>query len=304
MTVGYLDPYDRTRPPRGESPARTPDGRPWVSWVKLGEYQGWRAGARPYSAGPKFWEVVLTVASEYFATAANSVHCLGPGILSVGVLGLTMRGGYAQKLLQQCLLTDPVRFVNVMAPVLQKTGARTKSSGKSPSSVVLVGQAGNLLTTDKDLRDVVMLGADSVAWSSAQKTWAHLWVSSVSELLRDEAMDRAQAEVAAELLPLGLSSALAYRIRWPRHGAEDTWQYPRARQALWAFAMLWTVEDKERAEEFLLEHVESADSTELEVVEAVDKALADTIKHGMLPSMASGVGAANLFRMVTEAFAR
>lgn len=230
--------FDDLRPEAvADHPTREPGGRPWTSWVKKGGYQGWRAGGRAMLPGGRFWEQTLSIAGEYFGAHANDVHCLGPGILSVGVLGATFQSGYGQRLLQQCLLTDPVRFVNVMAPLLQETGARTKTSEKSPSGVALVDARGTVVVSEPALREIVLLGADAVTWTSAQKDRARLWVSSVSELLRDEHMDRAQAEFAAEVLPSVLHPEVQRGLRWSGN-ADDTWQYTKELQAVWSFAFV------------------------------------------------------------------
>ncbi len=230
--------FDQLRPipPPAGTPDRTPEGRPWVSWVKKDGYQGWRAGTRPVTSDGRFWDSVLSIAGAYFGTHADDVHCLGDGILSVGVLGVTLESGYAERLLQQCLLTDPIRFVNVMAPILA-TGARMKPSDKRASGVALAGPEGRPLLLPAELRALVLLGSDSATWTNAQKSRARLWVSSVSELLRDTSMDRAQRDFASEILPGLLPKKIQHALRWPGH-TEDTWMYTKELQAAWAFAMV------------------------------------------------------------------
>ena len=267
--------FDQLRPiptPEG-TPDRTPEGRPWVSWVKKDGYQGWRAGARAVTSDGRFWDSVLSIAGAYFGTHADDVHCLGQGILSVGVLGVTLESGYAERLLQQCLLTDPIRFVNVMAPILA-TGARMKPSDRSPSGVALVGPEGRPLLSARDLRDLVLLGSDSLTWTNAQKSRARLWVSSVSELLRDTSMDRAQRDFASEILPTLLPKEIQHALRWPGH-TEDTWMYTKELQAAWAFAMV-LVSAGGAAVEFLRavlvehEHTAMTDAALLASMDGVD----------------------------------
>ena len=216
-----------------EGPARTKDGRPWTRWAKYGSYAGWHAvGARKpkLSGQPKFWEAVFSVACACAGGNLDQVHCCGRGVLSLGGLGVTMRSGYAQLLLHCCLLNNPVRYVQVMAPVFRLDVAYTKATEKSPSGVALFDELGGPFLTEDDFRRLVMRGSDGVKWTKAQKDCAQTWVSCCSELLRDERMDVAQQSFAEEVMPALITEDTKVAIKWPRQGPRDFWQYTKEQQ--------------------------------------------------------------------------
>jgi hypothetical protein len=228
-------------------PARTSSGDPWVKWEKHLGMQGWVAlGTRRSARGTTFWQVTYSIAVAALGGLVDQVHC-SPGILSMGGLGVTLRSGYAQLLLHKCLVADPVRFLDVMAPVIHLCGAHTKICERSPSGVALADDKGRPVTSEEGLRNLVLLGGGPFRWTNPQKQRARIWVSSVSRLLRDERMDRAQVDFAAMILPELLDEDTRELLRWPKHGAEDTWQYPREHQALWAFYLVLSMRFPELA---------------------------------------------------------
>ena len=240
MTAGFQSemfdvlPRDAAEPHR-----RTPAGEPWVTWQKHQNYGGWCApGTRSLrGATPVFWHITLGAASAVLGTRVDTVHAVGPAILSVGALGLTFRSGYGQLLLGECVKHEPFAFFNAMAPVLV-TGARLRLTNKSPSGVALVAENGSSALTAAEIAEIVCLGSGPTKWTRQAEKHARIWVSSVSALLRDECMDWAQERVTCLVLPKMISGRSALQLRWPRDGAEGTWQYTRERQALWAFAMI------------------------------------------------------------------
>lgn len=223
---------------RADGPARTKGGRAWARWAKHGAYSGWYAvGARPprLSGHPGFWEAVFSVACACAGSNVDQVHCCGEGILSLGGLGVTVRSGYAQLLLHCCLLHSPARYVEVMAPVMYETGVYPKPSTKSPSGVGLYYSDGHPV---QSLRSVICEGSDGEHWSERQKKRAQLWVSSCSELLRDETMDAAQHAFVAQVMPWFLSAPMKASILWPPDAPTDWWQYTRELQMLWALTLI------------------------------------------------------------------
>jgi hypothetical protein len=236
-----------------DAPQRTSDGKPWVRWTKRGDYSGWYAeGSRkPALEGKRqFWDAVFAVACACAGGNVDQAHACGRGILSLGGLGVTARSGFAQALLHHCLVTNPTRYVEVMAPVLHATGVFTKITDRSPSGVAFVDPSGRMLLTEKEIRKVVTLGSDS-KWTGPQKDRAQTWVSCCSELLRDERMDRAQLAFAEEVLPVLLTERTKESINWGRHGARDYFSYTREQQALWALALVMALDDEKATESLL-----------------------------------------------------
>lgn len=246
-------------------PARTKDGRPWTRWAKYGSYAGWHAvGARKpkLSGQPKFWEAVFSVACAVAGGNLDQVHCCGRGILALGGLGVTMRSGYAQLLLHCCLINNPVRYVEVMAPVLKEVGCYTKENEKSPSGVAIYGHIGSVYLTEKELRLLVLFGSDGVKWTHPQKSRAQLWVSCCSELLRDERMDAAQQSFAEEVMPALLTEETKVAVKWPRQGPRDFWQYTKEQQLLWGLACVLALADEEETESLMVGARELSDARE------------------------------------------
>jgi len=241
MTLGFQSELFDVLPLDDRDTRRTPEGKPWVRWEKRKGPVGWAGwftpGTRRLGGASVFWKITLNAASKSLGTFVDGAHSVGPAILSMGALGITFASGYGQLLLRECLVLEPEVFLNTMAPVLA-TGARIRSTGKSPSGVALIAPAGSLAITETEVGEVIRLGAGNPKWTTRAEKHARIWVSAVSALLRDERMDRAQQKFASIVLPTLLSERVVLGIRWPRDGAEGTWQYTRERQALWAFAMV------------------------------------------------------------------
>lgn len=241
-----------------DAPARTKDGSPWLRWGRYGDYRGWYSiGSRlPNLSGrPTFWQATFSVACEVSGGNLDQVHCCGRGVLSIGGMGVTLRSGYGQLLLHQCLLENPERFVEVMAPVMHHSGVFTKECPESPSGVALFDHRGNPLLDEDELREAVLLGSDSRKWSEPQKARAHVWVERVSQLLRDERMDRAQEAFAQEVMPALLTEPTKEQMRWPKKGMGDAWQYSHEQRLLWALALVLALEDEEQTDELIGESV-------------------------------------------------
>jgi len=248
-----------------DGPARTKDGRPWTRWAKYGSYAGWHAvGARKpkLSGQPKFWEAVFSVACAVAGGNLDQVHCCGRGVLALGGLGVTMRSGYAQLLLHCCLINNPVRYVEVMAPVLKEVGCYTKENDKSPSGVVIYGYNDLPYVTEIELRRLILSGSDGVKWTNPQKSRAQLWVSCCSELLRDERMDAAQQSFAEEVMPALLTEDTKVAVKWPRQGPRDFWQYTKEQQLLWGLACVLALADEEETETLMVGARSLADVSE------------------------------------------
>jgi len=235
------------------APTRTEDGKAWVRWVRYGSYSGYYAvGSRkPRFAGrPTFWEAVYSVACECAGGTVDQAHCCGRGVLALGGLGVTLRSGYAQLLLHCCLLANPARFVEVMSPVIRACGAYTKVTDKSPSGVALCGSMGKYALDEGQLRAIVTAGSDSEQWTTRQKDRARVWVSCCSQLLRDEAMDKAQLSFIEKVTPSLLTAATKTALRWPR--ALDWTIYVPSQQMLWALALVLALEDENQTERLML----------------------------------------------------
>ncbi len=234
-----------------DGPARTKGGRPWVRWAKYGPYSGWYAvGARKprLSGHPGFWEAVFSVTCACAGSNVDQAHCCGLGILALGGLGVTAQSGYAQLLLHYCLLNNPARYVEVMAPVLHETGVYTKPSSKSPSGVAFYYPTKLPALLEGSMESFLRGGSDGIEWSAAQKKLAQLWVSCCSELLRDEAMDPAQHAFVSTVMPPLLTSLTKSVLRWPTQGPTDWWQYTHEQQMLWALSLiLASLENEEEA---------------------------------------------------------
>lgn len=238
---------------------RRDDGRPWVSWVTSeakadgGTDAGWfasgtRAPASIQATG--FWAAIVRTGAVCAGANLDQAHIVGRGNLALGALGVTMRGclgvpnemfGFAPMLLQQCLIRNPMRFVEVMAPVIHHSGMYPKAT-REGVSIVHYG--------------LLFLDRDGKGWTKAEKDAAHLWVECCSRLLRDQTMDAAQVEFARRALPLLLEPMTAAVIRWPSSGVDLWWSYTREQQLVWALAFLLMMRNRE-AGTILIEHAAS-----------------------------------------------
>jgi len=230
------------------APGRRPDGEPWVRWGRSGDYSGWYAiGTRvpEQRQGLPFWQSVVVAVAALSGRRLDAAHALGPAILEMGALGVTLADGDAQLLLHRCLLAAPAWYTEVMAELFHLSGFYTKERGRSPDGgtfrvgpiAVLCDHTGHALLSEDELRRLVMLGSGSLRWTKAEKDRSRVWVAAVSKLLRHEAMDAVQAGVASELLPRLVPPRVLTSISWSGDpGAE--WQYTPERQLLWAYAMV------------------------------------------------------------------
>jgi hypothetical protein len=242
--------------PLGEAdvavPSKTEDGEPYVRWRKdTSGFSGWWArgsrGHRPSGPGT-FWGHVLSAASELAHTQLDEVHVVGPGVLSLGALGVTVRSSYGAALLHECLLTDPERYICRMAGFIQKTGAYTRICPEAPSGVALADPIGPMLD-EQDERHAIMQWGDGKKWSTQQKRVAHVWVRELSRLLRDERMDAAQVAMAELLIPACLPQAAKESLGWPRSGLSDYWQYSLDQQVCWGAFLLFAMGSPKHAVE-------------------------------------------------------
>ena len=215
-------------------PSRTADGDPWVRWIA----PGWCAvgGRAPVVKLWKFWDVVTVMIAALGGGTLDRVHTSEEGILACGALGVTVASGYVQELLRMCLVAEPERFVEVMAPLAFETGVYVGRS-KRTEEATFFSREGQAITTPSALRQLIML--DPLGWKNPNtKERARLWVNTVSKLLRDERMDAVQTELSKKILPTLLRPGVAAAIRWPEGGPGAEWQYTKEQQALWALALV------------------------------------------------------------------
>ncbi len=229
----------------------TVEGKPWVRWAKTGTDSGWYyVGTRPpvLPEPPSFWDVVFVLATETGSGRVDAVHCVGPGILSVGGTGITLASGYLAALLVECLLADPVNWVAKMAGVIRETGAFPtcmSAEVKDYADCCFMSVDGVLLRhvplLDASQRSSMVRGdayTKTGKWSGAGKRRAAVWVESLGKLLFEPVMDQAQVMFCKKHVPGMLSDVARDRISWPSNGADDAWQFTREQQALWVVAMV------------------------------------------------------------------
>jgi hypothetical protein len=281
--------FDPLRVDPDVGPARTEDGEPWVRWTKQGRYSGWFAvGSRlPRLSGkPTFWEAVYAVASACAGGNVDQVHCCGPGLLSLGGLGVTLRSGYAQLLLHRCLLADPARYVEVMMPVLREHGVFTKPWPASPSGVALFtsipteGHRGIL--REMALREIALGHSDGIQWTGAQKKTARTWVACCSRLLRDQRMDPAQIAFAEEIMPPLLTWTTATAIRWPSSGLRGMLGadgYTREQQCIWALALVMSLQDEDQTEQLMCRVTRPEGGSLVDMAVALDRVLGELLEE-------------------------
>lgn len=245
-------------------PARTDDGAPWIRWVRLGEHSGWMTpGTRTLQIGENahFWVRVYALCAEVGNGKLDAVHAIGPGILSVGGMGVTAASELAQALLHRCFLLHPERYMQVMFPALHVAGAFTASWAGAPfgASFEGVSAMGTEMgwtpcrkAKEAQIRDVINCGSDSIKWTSIQKNRAALWVQCVSALLRDAWFDEAQVNFAGATLPQLLKPETRKLIRWPENGRVYDWDWSIEQRMLWAFAMVIALGDEDGELERLL----------------------------------------------------
>jgi hypothetical protein len=209
-------------------------------------FSGWSAqGSRSFVPRANvFWDVVVGAVVSVTKRRMNQVEAIGDSILSLGVLGAACtESGMGQRLLLTCLQLFPERFIETMAPVLHETGVFPKANRRNQGEAVFFTTKGQFAFSTGRIAQVIRGKSDSRTWVGADKGRAHVWVSSVALLLRDEQMDRAQSEFAAAVLPSFLSGITEKAIRWSSATAGDTWQHTKEQQALWAFALVLSMWD-------------------------------------------------------------
>lgn len=223
-------------------------GDPWLRWAKVGDYSGWYSiGERKPEFGerPSFWEAVLTLATEVGNGNLDAVHCIGPGILSVGGLGVTASSGYAQALLADCLEAAPAHFLNNMGRVIYESGGwvHTDENGNA----AFASEDGRLVIEHGDIEFLVRRGGSQSGWqwTSFRKRIAKLWVESISRMLRHPKMDEVQARFCQQHIPR-LMDPVRLLINWPREGIRDGWMFTREQQALWCVLMVAALEDEDQ----------------------------------------------------------
>jgi hypothetical protein len=225
----------------------TKQGDPWLRWANVGSYSGWYAiGQRKPSYGDRlnFWEAVVTLATEVGNGNLDAVHCIGPGILSIGGLGVTIASGYAQRLLADCLEAAPMRFMMEMGPVIHKSGAWLATA--RDGGTYLDAMSGGPVVEREKLHQLVRRGGgDAGVWSASQKKMAKLWVEQTSRLLREPVLDQVQVAFCEKHIPKLLVS-MRDRIGWPAAGIRDGWMYTPNQQALWCVIMVAALEDDEQ----------------------------------------------------------
>lgn len=233
----------------------TRQGDPWLRWANVGNYSGWYSvGERSPNFGERlsFWEAVLTLATEVGNGKLDAVHCVGPGILSVGGLGVTASSGYAQALLADCLEAKPLHYMRHMGIVIAESGAWLHEL--DDGEVCLETQHG--LTTHIVQVEGAIRRGGGTSWSRSQKRVAKKWVEYTSRMLRDPKMDDVQVQFCAKHVPKLLAPVHSL-IRWPNSGIRDGWMYTPEQQALWCVIMTTAIEDEDQTWNLVQQSIET-----------------------------------------------
>jgi hypothetical protein len=234
-------------------PLVTDDGRPWVRWANVGAWSGWYTlGTRRYHPMEHpdgiegFWELVCLLASEVGNGRSDACHCIGPGVLSVGGLGVTVASGFGVALLARCLCEAPLHWVSSVAPAVHATGTYLRVSDEGLDSVLLENVEHGTVRDRIGYEGAIRGGSPGNRWSGSQKRKARVWVESVSRALAHPSSDRAAAQFCRDHLPkiLGPIAGLA---QWPVNGIQDAWMWSIEQRALWALAMVLVIEDELQA---------------------------------------------------------
>lgn len=217
------DPFDLP----GDAPGRTDHGDVWLRWANVGSYAGWYAiGTRRPSANKNsdFWTKVYALATAAGNGTVDGVHAIGPGILSLGGLGVTAASGFAQALLGECLQDHPALWLRCMGPALIESG-----SYPLPDPGVPGGWSFGLVPAEMVIR--------------TNKDRARLWVLCCSHMLRDERFDDTQVRFLTRVGPKLLPQIVSHRLRFSQ--VRDTWAWSQEQQALWATALVLALADTE-----------------------------------------------------------
>jgi hypothetical protein len=238
------------------APTRTESGAPWVRWANVGNHEGWYAyGSRkpPFAVRPTFWQKTFTLCSAIGNVHMDAVHTIGPGILSLGALGVTASSGYAQALLHYCLESNPARFLQTMMPAMHASkGLYPRDWRDSPSGYVFSTVEG--VVSSAEVRELIQ--------APYSKLISHLWVEGCSHLLRDDSFDEVQVAFLQDFAPKLLSQSLRTLLRWPRTDVPDTWSFTAEQQALWAVAISLVLEDEVAAEQVITAARQEANDAE------------------------------------------
>jgi hypothetical protein len=141
-----------------------------------------------------------------------------------------------------------------MAPVIHETGVYLDAAYTLTKLCHV--QRGSLFE-EHELDGAIRGGSGGVNWTAGRKRTARSWVVAVSKLLREERLDMAQMSFCIKALPELMSEALKLRLLWPKNEVYDAWMFTREQQALWAVAMVLTIEDALQAEKLILAQVQT-----------------------------------------------
>lgn len=219
------DPFDLP----SDAPGRTDHGDVWLRWANVGSYAGWYAiGTRRPSAdkNSNFWTKVYALSAAVGNGTVDGVHAIGPGILSLGGLGVTAASGFAQALLGECLEAHPAAWLKCMGPALIES-----ASYPLPDPEALSGWSFGLVSPETSIRN--------------GKERARLWVLCCSHMLRDERFDDTQVRFLTRVGPKVMATELRERLRFGNF--RDTWAWSQEQQALWATALVLALADTEMA---------------------------------------------------------
>ena len=224
--------------PSSDAPDRTPEGAPWLRWANVGNYEGWYAiGSRKpstvYLSRPTFWQKTFCICAAVGNVHMEAVHAIGPGILSLGALGVTMSSHYAPALLHYCLVANPQRYIEVMAEVMRIWGAHPRATTETSSGWAFATSEGEMLSA-----------SDLVVYDDQFKDQRRVWVECCSRLLRDDSFDDVQVAFLQDFAPKLLSAQLRHALRWPTNDLPDSWSWTAEQQALWAVVIACAFDDE------------------------------------------------------------
>ena len=230
------DPFDLP----SDAPGRTDSGDVWLRWANVGSYAGWYAiGTRRPGANKNsdFWTKVYALATAVGNGTVDGVHAIGPGVLSLGGLGVTAASGFAQALLGECLEDHPARWLKCMGPALIESSSYPLPDPEAPG-----GWSFGVVPAEMIIRN--------------GKERSRLWVLCCSHMLRDELFDASQIRFLTRVGPEMLSPQLRERLRFGK--VRDTWAWSQEQQALWATALVLALADTEMASLVLMDAYQEA----------------------------------------------
>lgn len=246
-------------PDERDTPGRTQAGEPWVRWMKIGSNAGWYArGTRETKfREPTFWETVFLLCAEDGARM-DTAHSVGPAMLAIGPLGLTVMSGWAQALLKAAFIAHPERYMRVMRQTVHITGAHVFSSERAASGASF-GYGDEEILAEPELRDLLTLGSGpETTWKSHGKERSHLWVESCSRLLRDARFDRVQVAMLADMLPRLLSERAKELLCWPGAGVTSGWGWSVEQRMLWSITLALALYDDDQTNALVAAIVQEA----------------------------------------------